>query len=307
VTTYRLYDAAFESTLDLPELERSAAAPTFRVVVAPLPAVPDAWVDPWRRDEGGPWIRVQRHDGYRIRYEDQVDFHFSPADRTLTVHATDCPAATLRHFLLDQVVPLVLSVDSLVLHASANVVDGIVVAFAGPCGAGKSTLAAILERAGHAVASDDALLLRAQRDTIYAVPAYPGLRFWPPALAAVSRGADTAPVSAASTKRRLTADLRFHAHAAPLGCVYQVGAASADVTLTRLSQRDAAMLFIEHGYRLEQRDAGSLAREMDAACEAASRVPVWRLSHPRDYGAWDRVAAAIVAHARDTVARPCCS
>ncbi len=145
-----------------------------------------------------------------------------------------------------------LSVDSLVLHASANVVDGIVVAFAGPCGAGKSTLAAILERAGHAVASDDALLLRAQRDTIYAVPAYPGL-------------------------------------------------------LTRLSQRDAAMLFIEHGYRLEQRDAGSLAREMDAACEAASRVPVWRLSHPRDYGAWDRVAAAIVAHARDTVARPCCS
>jgi len=80
-----------------------------------------------------------------------------------------------------------------------------------------------------------------------------------------------------------------------------------DVVVHPLSPRDTAMVFIEHGFRIELRDGAALTREMDTACDAAARVPAWRLSYPRDEGQWDRVARVIAAHVRDTVANPCCS
>ena len=308
MNVYRAYGVAFRSCLDLPELDPCAADPEFTILERPLPPLPDAWVDYWEPGGPAPWIRLQWYDGYRIRYQDQVDFHVSPRDRTITVDVLDCPPAALRHFLLDQVMPLMLSMHALVLHASASVIDGRTVAFTGHCGVGKSTLAAILARRGHPVLSDDALLLRPSGTTLEAVPSYPGLRLWPGIMAAMSRGAETLPVDSASAKRRLKGDLGFHGCPAPLGGVYMVAPEpSADVVFRPLSARDTAMLFIEHGFRIEQREGTALTREMDTACDAARRVPAWRLSYPREEAQWDLVARLIAAHVRDTVANPCCT
>jgi energy-coupling factor transporter ATP-binding protein EcfA2 len=206
------------------------------------------------------------------------------------------------------VMPLMLSMNALVLHASASLIDRCAVAFTGHCGVGKSTLAAILARRGHPVLSDDALLVRPRGAHLEAVPSYAGLRLWPGMMAAFSRGAATLPVDAASTKRRLKGDLGFHDGPAPLGCVYLVSPdPSSDVMLSPLSARDTAMVFVEHGFRIEQRDGAALTREMDTACGAAARVPAWRLSYPREEEQWDLVARRIAAHARDTVANPCCT
>ena len=64
------------------------------------------------------------------------------------------------------------------LHASAVVVDGMAVAFAGPASRGKSTLAASFAVDGHAVVTDDCLMMEWQRPDPRAVPSYPSLRLW---------------------------------------------------------------------------------------------------------------------------------
>jgi hypothetical protein len=308
VNVYRVYGVAFETGLDLPELIPCAADPDVTIVEGRLPPLPDAWVTHWEPGERAPLIRLQWCDGYRIRYEGQVDFHVSPRDRTITIDALDCPPAALRHFLLDQVMPLMLSMSALVLHASASLIDRCAVAFTGHCGVGKSTLAAILARRGHPVLSDDALLVRPRGAHLEAVPSYAGVRLWPSMMTAFSRGAETLPVDAASSKRRLKGDLGFHDGAVPLACVYLVSPEpSSEVVLRPLSARDTAMVCLEHGFRIEQRDGAALTREMDTACDAAARVPAWRLSYPREAHQWNRVAQRIAAHVRDTVANPCCT
>jgi hypothetical protein len=313
VNRYRLHDLTFDSSLHLPELDRSSAPPEFTVVEGPLAAVPDAWIDPWERDPRGPWIRVQRHDGYRVRYDGQVDFHLSRDGQVLTLRVIDCAPATVRHFLLDQVIPLALSLRCLVLHASASVVDGHAIAFTGPSGAGKSSLAAMLALDGHPIAADDALVLRRRGDSaaagLEALPAYPGLRLWPDMIDAFAPAEETAPVSDASPKRRVRADLPFSTSPARLSALYFVSAASAPperITIEPLTLRDTAMLFIEFGFRLEQREPARLADEIDRACDAASRVAAWSLRYPRDAARRHDVAAAVVAHVRREIEYPCC-
>ena len=310
MSTYHLYGVTVGTSLFLPELEPAVSAPDITVRLGDVEAPEESgWVDLWQRDDGGPWIRTCRtRDGYLIRYEDQVDFHYSAEARVLTVCLLDCPEATLRHFLLDQVMPLILSLEALVLHASAVVVDGSAIAFAGKCGVGKSTLAALLEAAGHPIASDDGLLLRREGSTLRAVPPYPGLRLWPEMIDVVGRTGEAGLVSADSAKRRLKHGLRFHDASLPLERVYFVAPEPAErVSFSPLGRRDAAVRFLEHSFRLEQRDRSVLDREMRIACESAALVPAWALAFPRDTRQWADVARSIVDHASATVAKPCCS
>lgn len=64
-------------------------------------------------------------------------------------------------YLARQIVPFVSALHGrLVLHASANRFGDSVIAFNGPSGVGKSTIAALLDRAGHPIVSDDLLPVR---------------------------------------------------------------------------------------------------------------------------------------------------
>ncbi|HEY3883742.1 MAG TPA: hypothetical protein VGL62_00945 [Vicinamibacterales bacterium] len=326
MTTYRLYDLALESDDDLAELEPVRAAPTIRVRRRTLAPASGRWIDIWPREDGAPWIQCQRNaNAYRIRYVDQVEFEYDPPARTIHVDVADCASATVRHCLLDQVVPLALSLEASVLHASATVIDGAIVAFAGPCGAGKSTLAAVLERCGYPIACDDGLLLRRSADVqagagtrspsgagrrpvgvgtnaFVAVPPYPGLRLWPDMRRALAPENAERAVTPASRKLRVRGALRFHSDPAPLDRIYLVDSEDAScVRFTRLTPRDAAVVLLEHTFCLEQRDAASLERRMDRSCACASSVAVWRLEYPRDPSRWGEVASAILRHARVTV------
>ena len=91
----------------------------------------------------------------------------------------------MRHLLLDQVMPLVLSRDRLVLHASAVATPAGAAAFIGFTGAGKSTLAASLSAAGFPILSDDCLVIERDGRGFLARPFYPGARLWPDSVHAV--------------------------------------------------------------------------------------------------------------------------
>src|SRR5690606_8330052 len=90
----------------------------------------------------------------------------------------DVPPATLRHGLLDQVIPMCLGqLGRQVLHASAvRLADGRVLGFVGQSGLGKSTLAAAFAAAGASILTDDCLLIEPRGPGFAAIGNYPGVR-----------------------------------------------------------------------------------------------------------------------------------
>ena len=65
------------------------------------------------------------------------------------------------------------------LHASTVAINGAAVAFFGPSGRGKSTLAAALSARGHALLADDMTIIDTHAPTATVLPGSPRLRLWP--------------------------------------------------------------------------------------------------------------------------------
>jgi energy-coupling factor transporter ATP-binding protein EcfA2 len=316
--SYRAYGRVLASDLDFPELTPcdEPADITFHIDV--LPQAPARWFDIWRFFEERPWVRASVcPDGYRIRYEEMADFFVNPARGVAIADPYACPPLTLRHFFLDQVLPLMLSVRDIVLHASAAAIDEKCVAFVGPGGSGKSTLALALGRLSFPVVSDDGLLVRqaghdassngAQRPGLNwtAVPSYAGLRLWPDALEALAVGADARMVEH-SPKGRLRDGVSFAAAPRPLASIYVLEPRPfGSVEFSAMSARDLLVAMLGQMYRLDQGSASGLGRELQRAGDCASSVRAWRLAYPRNWSCSRDVAYAVVEHARSHVIDSC--
>ena len=98
----------------------------------------------------------------------------------VTVELEDgAPEADVRGYLLGSVFGALCHQNGfLPLHASAVAADGQVTAFLGDSGAGKSTMAAFLERAGYRVVSDDICLLVPEADGLRVAPVAGWLKLW---------------------------------------------------------------------------------------------------------------------------------
>jgi hypothetical protein len=205
--------------------------------------------------------------------------------------------STIRHLLLDQVLPLALAAEGrLVLHASAVYRENAgIVALAGPAGAGKSTLAAALIREGWRVVSDDGLLVEERDGRVCAVPAYAGLRMW--ADAAQATGVMESAVSEVaeySAKVRVT--LPHLASPAILKAVYAIELGDRCL-VEPLGLRDGAMALIAHAYRAEPESRTLNTAQLTACAAAVSQVPVSRVMVPRDLARLPDAARAFSGHA----------
>jgi len=120
---------------------------------------------------------------YVLRFPDVCDVDVDVDRRAVRISRLPPIAAeTIRHILLDQVIPrLIAAAGRTVLHASAVETRVGTVAFLGEGGAGKSTLAAVFSAAGDALVSDDALVIEVAGGRAYARPGYPRLRLFPDA------------------------------------------------------------------------------------------------------------------------------
>jgi hypothetical protein len=237
--------------------------------------------------------------GYLIEYRRCAEFFVSATPGLVRGDTIDCSEEMFRHFLIDQVVPLALSLDAIVLHASSVALDDRrLVAFTGPGGAGKSTLATALARRGHAIGSDDGLLIDGRGTDVVAVPAYPGVRLWNDSEAAVAAGLSGAGRPEPIAKQRFSGGLRF-AGPGTLARLYVLDPIPARaVGFERLTPRDAVVELVRQTYRLALDDRDAMAREFDALAEIAARVRCWRLSFPRRLDGWRALAAEVEAHIR---------
>jgi hypothetical protein len=245
--------------------------------------------------ERSPWLSLgQATSGYVLRFRDIGDFRISQDCRGIHCSVQrNLPAETLRHVLLDQVIPLALAARGrTVLHAGAVLAPGGVIAFMGDSGAGKSTLVASFAMTGHPIFADDCLLVVDETpEAPQAVPSYPSVRLWPDALALVKASVPWDGVANRALKRRLgqSSGLGFALASAPLRAVYllqsvdQDMAKPATVTSLPMSTSEAVLAFIQHAYRLAVRPGAPLVDEFTRLCRLAESVLVRRLlfsKHP---------------------------
>jgi hypothetical protein len=225
----------------------------------------------WRLPDGTRWASVARGNGEHVlRFQRFAQFVVADGGRSISWQApTATRPETIRHLLLDQVLPAVAFEHSLIgLHASAIVIGGGGVAFAGPASRGKSTLAASLALDGHAVVTDDCLMLDWRRREPSAVPSYPSLRLWrDTADRLFGSTVGLAPVAEYTSKLRVGARVsavHFRRRPVRMRRIYMIDRARGAARIDVLSSRQAYMELLKITFRLDPRDRVTARREVAA-------------------------------------------
>jgi hypothetical protein len=310
---YRICDLVLASNTALPELAPATAFGAecrFELLPPGNPSAGDVdWFHQWTIEGNGEeedsqeaWLRFGRTgDGYLLRFPSCGDFFVSAdAARIQCRPLAGTPELTVRHLLLDQVIPLVLSRrERIVLHASAVLTGHGAIAFAGESGQGKSTLAASLAREGCSLVSDDCLVLRTEHGVWTALPSYPGVRLWPATAGEVLReGTPTAEVAHYTLKRRVcdTAVLPCASGPAPLRRLFFLADDAGEVSFERLPPGRAFMALVEFAYNLDIQDTAFLRKQFDMVGRLTADVPAYAIHYPREFAALPAVRESILKH-----------
>lgn len=306
---YTFADLHVLSSLPLPELvpERSPAGSETDIVhvewtsrAAPIVA---EWYHQWGADDV--WARFgETAEGFVVEFPDTATFLLTHNAHHIDARVRpNAPMVTARHVLLNQVLPLVLSrLRPLVLHAGAVAVDGAVVAFVGPTGAGKSTLVAACARLGAEVMADDSLVVYPEGGGWRAIPSYPAVRLWESAMDHVGwASADAEVVAHYSEKRRVvpqTGGWRFAEGPRPLTRILLLAAADQP-------QRPAAVELYSQIFRLDVRDRADAVRLFHLVADLAESVSVERIEEPcAERDALEVAARVLGGSALRTAAEP---
>lgn len=240
--------------------------------------------------------------GVRLWLPDEAVVHIrglGPAARRLEVEVhpvPGLPAPTLRHLILDQVLPrIAFHLGGCVLHAGGAVLEGRAVVVLGASGAGKSSLVAACLQAGAQVLGDDTLLLDVASPETVVRTWYPGLRIGEASRVAllpdVPRG-DA--LREPDGKHRLEVPRGAWATEALLGCILLPEVASgARLSLVRVSTKEAVGLLAASMLRLLPNDVSRATLELDQLARLLTRHPVWRLALPDDLRALPQAVALV--------------
>ena len=301
---YHLYGLNVESDLALPEL-RSQTAPWnhncpvklfLRDAITHWPIEIGAdestlIYDP-TQDGAMYTVRIEYFHAarcYRFVYSDGVAFAFDQGGTN--VWGSWPPQMSLEDamvYLLGPVFAFVLRLRGFIpLHASAAVVRGNAVAFVGPGGAGKSTIAGGLAREGYQILGDDIAVLEQIAGEFCLRPAYPHLRLWPDSGSILFGAKDALPKLVPSSKwDKRFLDLnqpgfRFQTETAPLESIFFLEDYSPEVQVARIDEitpvdtfgRLLANTYVSYGLTTKMR-----AREFHELGRLVYKVAIKRLT-----------------------------
>ena len=291
---YRWASLVVDCDLPLPELNAAGGRRRADIVVRRAAASRDrrrgrapTTRHEWRLPDGTRWASVASGDGEHVlRFRRFAEFVVTGGGRSVRWRApASTKPETIRHLLLDQVLPAIAFEHSLIaLHASAVVVDGVGVAFAGPTSRGKSTLAASFAVHGHPVVTDDSLMMDWRAPSPRAIPSYPSLRLWrDTADRLFGRRVSTKPVAQYTSKLRVGAAARaltFRRLPVHVGKIYIVERRAGAARVVPLSRREAYVELLKTTFRLDPLDRDAARREVAALSSIVQQVPVARLLVP---------------------------
>jgi len=314
VHLYDVYGLTICSDIAIPELLPSHGRPGIAEISVSLTdarhqLIPIShWLVSTASPNGAPWLswaKVNR--GYLLRFHEFADFLVdSEGHHVACVFATSgVTVATLRHLVIDHVLPRVLNLRGFdALHATAVIIEDRVCAFVDEAGTGKSTLAASFHLAGYPTFCDDCLVLRDTRP-LTVLPAYPGVRLWEPSFHALGGNAAAlgVPVAQYTAKtRQLGGAEGFRAEPLPLARIYLLErdnrsepAAKPLPHLQNLKPGDALPTLMAATFPLDITDHAMLTRHFRLLSRAAAELAVRRLTIPTDFAALPAARSLILA------------
>ena len=188
----------------------------------------------------------------------------------------------------------------LILHASAVVFSNGAIAFLGDKGWGKSTMAASLQVRGYPLLTDDVLALKLDEDNPpLALPAFPQVKLWPSAIAALGGEPESLPrIIPELNKRvhRLQED--FSRDPIILKRIYLLGKGDS-VAIEPLQFGQVLGQLFRHSYSgrfgkhlLHQGEAFHFRQCM----ELAKQVPLYRLQRPSELSLLSEIAQYVEEH-----------
>jgi hypothetical protein len=253
-----------------------------------VPTTTPAWyVSPYQDEHGVPSLTIRPvGSSHLFCYGEGAQFLVSASGSRIDAW-WDSPLsdADAADFLLSGVLAFVVRLRGLVpLHASAIVIDGTAVLFAGAAGAGKSSTAAAFAILGLPVLSDDVVTMADEDGVVIAHPASPRVSMWPDSAKGLFANQSLPPHSAVYAKHRLDlleCGYRFHERAAPVRVIFvlQDRSGSRATPATQVLTPGAALIsLVTHTYGNYLLDERMRAREFDVLGRIAETVPVRELA-----------------------------
>lgn len=197
--TYRAFGVAFRSAMPIPEMRAAAGDTADAVTIAIGPAPPPTGIPLLAPGvAAGPadfWMDVPGIARLLVRNGAMITMDA----------ASPAMLDEARAYLLGSAMGALLHQRNVLpLHASAVLVDGRAIAFAGTSGAGKSTLALAMVQRGHRLICDDICAVTLAGDAPAVWPGLANLKLWQDALAAAGEAHEAlAPVLATINKFKL--------------------------------------------------------------------------------------------------------
>lgn len=294
---YRLFDGKFICDIPLPEVPVIKQEEADIQILRGKGALDDSrfdWFHAWREPDGEIMLSCARQKvfggapSYLLRFPDLVDFLVNGSVVSY-YPLPDCREDTLRHLVLDQVIPRVWAhLGHLVLHASAvQLADGRVIAFMGDSGWGKSTLAGALQARGCRLLSDDCIGLEADGERVRLTPSYTGLRLNEDSITTLGmQKCAWAAVSHYSGKQRLlpvTAECNEPLWLDTLYIMVNPGGSTA-LSIKELAGAELITTLIKRSFLLDVNDDYCGTRQMREAGSVLRLTPgIYGLDYPRDY------------------------
>jgi hypothetical protein len=262
----------------------------------------------WIFPDGSLWALFHRlADGYLLRFPGLADFEISLDGQNVAMwRAPGVQESTAEHLYLNQAVPLALSRQGrLVLHASAVEIKGQCIAFAGPSGRGKSTLAASFATSGHRFLTDDGLQLAVQGGRLEAMPSHPSIRLWADSQRAIMpAGAPSAEPVEYTSKVRFLADasLGYCPDPQPVRALFFLGPGDSDhVRIEPLRPQAALVELVRHSFLLDISEQQMLASHFDEISRTANLGALYHLDYPRRYEMLAEVRHSIIEYVQEAV------
>jgi hypothetical protein len=307
--SYTISGHTFRSRISLPELvagDKPRVDFTVELCASPENAFsPARWTHHWYSPDGTVWLAFAHIEtGHLLRFPKLADFVISTDARSVCCYpGSDVPYATVRHLLLNQVIPLVLSqLGRLVLHAAACDTPHGAIAYLGTTGTGKSTLAASFGLQGFPILADDCLLVEEQNGAVLGRPSYPGIRLWPESVSALfTRKPALQPLAHYTEKRRLLFEQPQPKGPVPLAAIYRLSqpdetGESTEIAIEPMRTSEALLEIIKHTFQLDTTDQQILRRGFRQYEWLAKSVPFFRLAFPRQHAYLPAVNRAILSH-----------
>jgi hypothetical protein len=308
---YGIFDVALDSDFVLPELPEIATANTIIGVTAGEDSgiIPEQlnWFHHWKTPAGEVCISCAKlADSTVLRFPTSVDFVVSHRNNSVQYFpVSNVPMATVRHLLLDQVIPRILGQQGrLVIHASTVILpNNKTIAFLGDSGRGKSTIASFFCHTGARLMTDDCLLIENHEGDVVGVPNYYGLRLYEDSINAIFKQKyKFSNVAHYSEKKRLL----LHdekviklASAKSLDAIFLLGeleknAHSDAVNVEAITGAKELMMLIEQMFVLDLTDMNVMARQFQNVGKIiATGIPIYRLEYPRKHSLLPEVKASV--------------